>query len=143
MSTVDNYAIICKSCGRRRGNHYSMRNTNNSKLLTFCNLGDLKHYMDTGKVKYSKMFVPVKIIEETHKHNSKWIKNTKVIMAITDRWMKKGQIGVIILRDKNTVQVTWNNGKTYRHYIENVALLKGTKDPNLLFLAKRKSTNCF
>lgn len=135
MGIIDSFAVMCKSCGRRRGSHYSTNN--NNEILIFCKSNDFERYKDTGEIDYSKTFVPVDTVKETYKYNSKLIKNARVIMAVTDRWAEEGQIGTIIHRDRNTVQVTWNNEKTYFHNIENIALLKGTKDPNLLFLMEK------
>jgi len=129
----DDYSIICQTCGRHRGDHYS--NNSNSPVI-FCDYKDLKHYLATGIVEGPR-FVPTDGRKMIYKWKSKIVENAKVVMATSDGLAKKGQVGIVINRDEDTARVAWNNGLSYRHHINNLSLLSDSTDPNLLFLVRK------
>ena len=127
----DDYSIRCKVCGRQRGNHYSRNNE-----LVFCSHKDLKVYMETG-VTGGKRFKPVKTLVMLKPEITE---RSTVVMNGSDPWAVEGQIGVVMNRQYESAKIRWNDdGGIFIHSIGRVSLLKGAKDPNLLFCIAKQN----
>ena len=127
----DNYQVRCALCGRRRGQHYSA-----SENLIFCRYEDLQTLKDTGVVTGGR-FITLGP-KETHIYKPEIKENSEVVMAVTDKFIHKGRIGIVKWRDHRAAKILWNKNCLYFHQIENISLLKDVKDPNLLFSIKER-----
>ena len=128
METGDDYGARCAVCGRLRGQHFS------TVLFIFCNYDSLKHYNETGIVTGAR-FIPEQ--QKVYKYKPEITKNVKVIMTIADKFMCGGALGVVRFREGRSTQVLWDNGPIYFHDVDNLSLLKDSKDPNILFLMRK------
>ena len=132
VTADDNYEVRCAICGRRRGQHFS------TATYIFCNYKDLKCYKETGAVTGPRFISVIGQKEQQlHKYKPEIAKNAKVLMAVADKFMNEGGIGVVKFREDNSAQVYWNNGTIYFHSVGNLTLLKDSKDPNIIFLTRK------
>jgi hypothetical protein len=126
----DNYETKCKTCGERRGSHYST--SKYGHMLIFCTQTDLQRYLDTSIIQ-GKRFIP-DYTPKKYSCKPEIVEDTMVIMVKTDTWAKEGQIGIVRSRDNRSAKISWYGNGIYFHPLDRISLLKEAKDPNILFL---------
>jgi len=91
--------------------------------------------METG-VTGGKRFKPVKTLAML---KSEITERSIVVMNRSDPWAVEGQIGVVMNRQYKSARIKWGDGRIFSHSINRVSLLKGAKDPNLLFCIAKQN----